>query len=112
MMLASISAVLTVPALAAPQSTDAAMQNMPGMTHAAAPTDPQAVGIVKAIDTAKGTVTLQHEAIKAIGWPAMTMPFKVASPDLLKNLKVGDKVQFTLRPAGTNTTVTAITPMP
>jgi len=34
---------------------------------------------------------LQHEAIAVIGWPAMTMAFKVASPDLLKVAKVGDK---------------------
>ncbi|HEV2679175.1 MAG TPA: copper-binding protein, partial [Rhodanobacter sp.] len=52
---------------------------------------------------------LQHEAIAAIGWPAMTMPFKVASPELLKDAKVGDKVRFTLHPAGMASTVTSIT---
>ena len=64
--------------------------------------------MVKTIDTANGTITLQHEAIAAIGWPAMTMSFKVASPGLLKAAKVGDKVKFTLRRAGMASTVTSI----
>lgn len=85
---------------------------MPGMAgmHEATPADVQGVGVVKAVDTAKNTITLQHEAIAAIGWPAMTMPFKVASPELLKHVKVGDKVQFTFRQASTGSTVTAIRP--
>ena len=88
--------------------------NMPGMAglHDTQPADAQGMGMVKAIDTAKGTITLQHEAIAAIGWPAMTMPFKVASPDLLKQVKVGDKVRFTLHPAGMASTVTSITVQP
>jgi Cu(I)/Ag(I) efflux system protein CusF len=83
--------------------------NMPGMQHDAKPADAQGLGMVKAIDTAKGTITLQHEAIAAIGWPAMTMPFKVASPDLLKVAKIGDEVKFTLHPDGMAGTVTSIT---
>lgn len=82
------------------------------MQHDAKPADAQGVGVVKAIETAKGTITLQHEAITAIGWPAMTMAFKVASPTLLKGVKIGDKVQFGLHPAGMASTVTSITSMP
>lgn len=85
--------------------------NMPGMQHDAKPADAQGIGVVKAIDTANGTITLQHEAIASIQWPAMTMTFKVASPDLLKTVKVGDKVQFGLHPDGMNSTVTSIKPM-
>ena len=85
---------------------------MPGMAgmHEAAPADVQGVGVVKAIDAVKDTITLQHQAIAAIGWPAMTMPFKVASPELLAHVKVGDKMQFTFRQASTGGTVTAIRP--
>jgi len=57
--------------------------DMPGMQHDAWPAEVQGAGVVKAAATGKGAVTLQHEAIAAMGWPAMTMPFKVASPDLL-----------------------------
>jgi len=86
--------------------------DMPGMQHEAKPADVQGVGVVKAIDAAKGSITLQHEAIAVIGWPAMTMPFKLASPDLLKHVKVGDKVQFGLRPAGMASTVVSIAVLP
>lgn len=40
------------------------------------------------------SITLSHEAVPAIGWPAMTMNFKLGSPALAKGLKVGDRVAF------------------
>ncbi|MDO1530559.1 copper-binding protein [Fulvimonas sp. R45] len=105
--LAFTGALIVATGPAAAQQMD---PNMPGMagTQVTKPTEAQGVGIVKAIDPAKGTITLQHQAITAIGWPAMTMSFKVASPNLLKVAKVGDKVKFTLRPAGMASTVTSI----
>ncbi|CAM0997399.1 Copper-binding protein [Rhodanobacter sp. Root179] len=103
-------ALLPASSVVAAQKMDPNMPGMTGMQHDAKPADAQGTGIVKAIDTVKNTITLQHEAITAIGWPAMTMPFKVASPDLLKHVKVGDEVQFTLHPAGMASTVTSITP--
>src|SRR5690348_18370010 len=90
------AALIVTPVFATPHQMDPNMPGMAGM-HEATPADVQGVGVVKAVDTAKNTITLQHEAIAAIGWPAMTMPFKVASPELLKHVKVGDKVQFTFR---------------
>lgn len=54
-------------------------------------------GVVKGIDARAGTVTIAHEPIKALGWPAMTMPFKVSDPALLKAAGVGDKVTFQLK---------------
>jgi Cu(I)/Ag(I) efflux system membrane fusion protein len=39
-------------------------------------------------------VTLSHEPVPAIGWPAMTMNFRLASPQLAQGLKVGDRVEF------------------
>lgn len=103
--------LIAAPAYASPQQMDPNMPGMAGMQHDARPAEAQGVGVVKAIDTAKGTITLQHEAIKAIGWPAMTMTFKVAAPGLLQGVKVGDKVQFGLHPAGMAGTVTSIKPM-
>lgn len=40
------------------------------------------------------SITLSHEAVPAIGWPAMTMTFKLDPPTLAKGLKVGDHVAF------------------
>ena len=54
------------------------------------------IGTVTAVDTAAGTVTLDHEAIPAAGWPAMTMAFK-APASIVANAKPGDKVAFDLR---------------
>lgn len=70
----------------------------------------QGTGVVKAIHTADGTVTIQHQAIASIHWPAMTMTFKADPPSLLEGIKVGEKVTFTLHPDGMHSTVSAITP--
>ncbi|MGS1120389.1 copper-binding protein [Rhodanobacter sp. UC4436_H3] len=111
LILALTGALIATSTMAAAQQMDPNMPGMTGMQHDAKPADAQGTGIVKAIDTVKNTITLQHEAITSIGWPAMTMAFKVASPDLLKAAKVGDKVQFTLHPAGMDSTVTSIKPV-
>jgi Cu(I)/Ag(I) efflux system protein CusF len=110
LILGITTALIAAAVFANPQQMD---PNMPGMAemHATKPAEVQGAGVVKAIDTVKGTITLQHEAITSIGWPAMTMPFKVAAPELLTRAKVGDKVQFTLRQAGGTNTVTAIRPL-
>ena len=42
----------------------------------------------------------------------MTMAFQVASPDLIKAAKVGDKVKFTLHPAGMASKVTSVVVLP
>lgn len=65
--------------------------------HAAALATAQGVGVVKALNPAAGTVTLDHEAIKALNRGAMTMSFKVADATLLKGLAVGAKVSFTVK---------------
>jgi membrane fusion protein, copper/silver efflux system len=40
------------------------------------------------------SVTLSHQPIPAIGWPAMTMQFRLADPTLARGFKVGDRVAF------------------
>jgi Cu(I)/Ag(I) efflux system protein CusF len=51
-------------------------------------------GEVRKVDLDQGKITLKHEAIANLDMPAMTMVFRVAKPELLKDLKAGDKVQF------------------
>jgi Cu(I)/Ag(I) efflux system protein CusF len=65
--------------------------------HAQEAASVEAVGIVRAIDAKAAKVTLAHEAIPALKWPAMTMAFKVADPALLKDVGVGTKVRFKLQ---------------
>jgi Cu/Ag efflux protein CusF len=64
-------------------------------------------GTVTAIDTAKGQVTLDHGAIAELEWPPMAMGF-AAKPELLKDIKVGDKVSFELDWDGKAGTITQI----
>ena len=73
-------------------------------------TTAQAVGVITAIDTKENILTLDHEAIPAINWPAMKMGFKVADPSLLNGLTVGDKVDFELKAEGENYIIIAVKP--
>ncbi|MEO6947232.1 MAG: copper-binding protein [Nitrobacter sp.] len=53
-------------------------------------------GEVKKIDQAAGKITLNHGPIKNLDMTDenMTMVFHVQDPAMLKQVKVGDKVQF------------------
>ena len=66
------------------------------------------IGVVKTINKADGVVTLSHEPIKSLSWPAMTMGFKVKDKILLDKIKPGDKVEFTLVQAGKDYVITSI----
>lgn len=67
----------------------------------------KSVGTVTSIDPASGKITLKHDAIPAVEWPAMTMGFS-AKPELLKGISVGDKVDFDLTVSGNAWEVTSI----
>lgn len=41
-----------------------------------------------------GQVTLSHDAIPAVQWPAMTMSFRLAGPHMAHAVKPGDRVDF------------------
>jgi Cu(I)/Ag(I) efflux system membrane fusion protein len=55
------------------------------------------------VEAIKGDqITFSHEPVPAIGWPAMTMTFKLEPPILAKGLKVGERAAFAFeqRPDG------------
>jgi Cu(I)/Ag(I) efflux system membrane fusion protein len=66
------------PPVAAPRATG-------GASH-------RADGVIEGIDPKDGTLTLNHGAVASLGWPAMTMEFKLANASLLKNVQVGTRV--------------------
>lgn len=68
----------------------------------------RAVGVVRALDAAAGTVTFAHEAIKSLNWPAMTMSFNVKDKTLYNRLAQGKKVEFEFVEEGENYVVTAV----
>ncbi|MCI4237820.1 cation efflux system protein CusF [Dickeya dianthicola] len=52
-------------------------------------------GVVKDIDLNSKKITISHEAIPAIGWPAMTMRFTfVNAEESITALKTGSHVDF------------------
>jgi Cu(I)/Ag(I) efflux system membrane fusion protein len=58
---------------------------------------PKGRGKVVDIDVKSNHVTLYHEPIAELGWPTMTMGFKVKDSKQLSKLKAGDKVEFALK---------------
>ena len=77
------------------------MDEMKGMdmTKKAAASAPMAMshhatGVVKKVDAKSGLVTLAHEPVKTMNWPAMTMGFMVRDKMLFDKLVIGKKVDF------------------
>ncbi|WP_410210838.1 copper-binding protein [Aquirhabdus sp.] len=66
------------------------------------------VGIIRSIDDKSGMIVLNHQPIKELNWPAMSMGFKVADHKLLGGVKAGQQVNFELTSEGTKQIVTAI----
>ena len=65
-------------------------------------------GSVQKIDQAGGKVTIKHGAIKNLDMDAMTMVFRVRDPEMLKKVKVGQKVKFEADRVNGQITVTRI----
>ncbi|VIO65819.1 hypothetical protein CI1B_09270 [Bradyrhizobium ivorense] len=66
-------------------------------------------GEVKKIDENAGKITLKHGPAKSLGMDEpMTMVYRVKDPGLLKQVKVGDKVQFEAEGGDAGYTVTKI----
>jgi Cu(I)/Ag(I) efflux system periplasmic protein CusF len=95
--LVALATILTSTAAQAAIAQPAAkpMADMPSMsTPASAAKTGKGTGVITEIDAKSNTVTIKHEPIKSLGWPAMTMGFHATAPATLKGLKAGDKVAF------------------
>lgn len=59
------------------------------------PTDQvEIVGVVRDVDAAGGRITIAYDEVEALNWPAGSLPFQVATSDLMKGVTVGEKVRF------------------
>jgi Cu(I)/Ag(I) efflux system protein CusF len=63
---------------------------------------------VEKVDESADKVTLNHAAIPGLDMPAMTMVYKVQDPKMLKSVKAGDKVKFSIEKINGQLTVTKI----
>ena len=77
---------------------------------AASAQDAMVKGEVKKIDQTAGKITLNHGPIKNLDMTDenMTMVFRVEDPAMLKQVKVGDKVQFAAERRDAGITITKI----
>jgi Cu/Ag efflux protein CusF len=77
---------------------------------AASAQDAMVKGEVRKIDEAAGKITLNHGPIKNLDMTDenMTMVFRVKDPAMLKQVKVGDKVQFEAERASEGITISKL----
>ena len=87
---------LAVPAASHAQSGDMKGMDMGKKPATGAQTAHKATGVVKMVDPKAGTVTLAHDPVKSLKWPAMTMDFRVRDKASLATLKPGQKIEFEL----------------
>ncbi len=65
------------------------------------------VGVVKAIDLVNGKISIAHEPIPTLNWPAMKMNF-IITPALGGEIKAGQKVEFEFVMQGRDAIITKI----
>ena len=101
-------ALILIGSAAAMSPAFAASSAMPGMGNmdagsmggkpdaAAATQGFMAHGTINSVNAAAGTVNITHQAIKALGWPGMTMTFAVRDRSMLAEVRAGNAVNFDL----------------
>ena len=67
-----------------------------------------AKGTVKSLDAKAGTVTLDHEPVKSMNWPAMSMAFKVQDKALMGKLGQGKTVEVDFEQRGKDYVITGV----
>ena len=65
-------------------------------------------GVVREVDGAHGLVTIAHDPIASLRWPAMTMNFVVKDKALLDKLAVNKKVEVEFVQLGADYVVIAV----
>ena len=68
----------------------------------------KATGKVTKLDGSRSTVTIAHEPVPSMKWPAMTMGFKVKDKAMLDKVKPGAKVDFSFTQSGKDYVITDI----
>jgi Cu(I)/Ag(I) efflux system protein CusF len=55
---------------------------------------------VKKVDAKAGTVTIAHEPVKSMNWPAMNMTFQMQDKSMLDKFAEGKKVEVEFEQRG------------
>jgi len=94
---------------------DTSMPEMDMLAEDVNQREPDAVsaeGRVVSVDMDAKSVTIDHEPVPEIGWPAMVMAFKAPSEIDLMSVKAGEPVRFAFRETETGYELDMIEPMP
>ncbi|MEK7816606.1 MAG: copper-binding protein [Pseudomonadota bacterium] len=89
---------------AAPDGAAAPLQVAAADTAQVSPVS--AVGVVEQIKPEQGRVKINHDPIPALGWPKMTMYFRVKDKTVLEGIVAGDRVRFELEKGATGLVIT------
>jgi Cu/Ag efflux protein CusF len=76
--------------------------------NSASADDAMSSGEVRKIDKSAGKMTIKHGPLKNLGMDGMTMVFRVKDPDMLDQVKVGDKIRFVAEEPNGQLTVTRL----
>lgn len=60
----------------------------------------KAFGVIKTVSAEEKKITVAHDAIPEIGWPAMTMDFPVSDTMDLASIPMGERIAFLIRETG------------
>lgn len=69
-------------------------------------------GVLQVIDKANGKVKLTHDPIAALGWPRMTMFFRLKDSALAEKVKEGDVVDFSLEKSASGYVISGLEKSP
>jgi len=78
----------------------------PALRPGASPAAFTVLGVIE--DISPTEMTLAHEPVPALKWPAMTMGFKLADPKLATGLKPRQTVRFSFTQQGDDYLITAV----
>jgi len=106
--LIALAAFVTSASAVLAQSGDMKGMDMGKKPAAGAQAAHKATGVVKKVDPKAATVTLAHDPVKSLNWPAMTMGFTVKDKALLDKLAVDKKVEFEFVQQGKDNVITSV----
>lgn len=69
-------------------------------------------GVVQGLDKASGKVKLTHDPIAALGWPRMTLFFRLRDNALAEKVKEGDAVDFSLEKSAAGYVISSLDKSP
>jgi len=105
-MKAGLTAALASVAACGTAETNNSNTSSPAVQEKAAETH-SATGTVTTVSA--GNVTISHEPVATLQWPAMTMTFAANDAAMLQGIEPGDRVSFAFREPGNGATLTSIT---